>query len=76
MTKARVEAGDAQRVLLGALNGIAALLSADGKRAEAVSAYRQARNSCCAPYPRKASSQQYSLTLPKGITLLQAETVA
>ena len=44
MTKAKVEAEDAQRILLGALNGIAALLSADGKVAEAISAYRQARH--------------------------------
>lgn len=40
-TKARLEAEDAQRVLLGALNGIAALLAEDRKLAEAVSAYRQ-----------------------------------
>ena len=46
MTKAKVEAEDAQRILLGALNGIAALLSADGKQAEAISAYRQARMQC------------------------------
>ena len=46
ITKARLEAEDAQRMLLGALNGIAALLVADGKVAEAVSAYRQARPFC------------------------------
>ena len=39
--KARVEAEDSQRMLLGALNGIAALLAADKKVAEAVGAYRQ-----------------------------------
>ena len=43
-TKARTEAEDAQRVLLGALNGIAALLAADSKTSEAVAAYRQVRH--------------------------------
>lgn len=40
--KARVEAEDSQRQLLGALNGIAALMQLVDSPAEAVATYRQA----------------------------------
>ena len=46
LAKARVEAEDAQRMLSGALNGLAALLLADGRPVDAVSLYRQV---CPAP---------------------------
>ena len=47
LTKARVEAEDAQRMLLGALNGLAALLLADRQPGEAIALYRQACS--CSP---------------------------
>lgn len=40
-SKARVEAEDAQRLLLSALNGMAAVLLLQGDAASAVSTYRQ-----------------------------------
>lgn len=39
--RARLEAEDAQRVLLGALNGLAGLMLLDGKPAEAVATFRE-----------------------------------
>ena len=39
--KARLEAEDAQRVLLAALNGLAALMLLEGSRGDAVKAYRE-----------------------------------
>ena len=42
LAKARVEAEDAQRMLFGALNGLAALLLADRQPGEAIALYRQA----------------------------------
>jgi hypothetical protein len=39
--RARLEAEDAQRVLLGALNGLAGLMLLDGQRAEAVTTFRE-----------------------------------
>lgn len=41
LVRARLEAEDAQRVLLGALNGLAGLMLLDGKRAEAVATFRE-----------------------------------
>ena len=41
ITKARVEAEDAQRVLLAALNGLAAVFVIQGDAPEAVATYRQ-----------------------------------
>lgn len=42
ITKAKIEAEDAQRVLLASLNGLAGLLLLQGHIAEAVRAYREA----------------------------------
>ena len=42
LAKARVEAEEAQRQLLGALNGLAAVMWMEGKPAEAVQLYRHA----------------------------------
>ena len=39
--KARIEAEDAQRVLLAALNGLAALMLLEHNEADAVQAYRE-----------------------------------
>ena len=39
--KARIEAEDAQRVLLAALNGLAALMLLEHNQADAVQAYRE-----------------------------------
>jgi len=50
--RARVEAEDAQRVLLAALNGLAGLMLLDGDAALAVGTYRQAR--AAAPAARRA----------------------
>lgn len=41
LVRARLEAEDAQRVLLGALNGLAGLMLLDGKGAEAVATFRE-----------------------------------
>ena len=41
LVRARLEAEDAQRVLLGALNGLAGLMLLDGKAAEAVATFRE-----------------------------------
>ena len=41
LVRARLEAEDAQRVLLGALNGLAGIMLLDGKRAEAVATFRE-----------------------------------
>lgn len=41
LVRARLEAEDAQRVLLGALNGLAGLMLLDGKRVEAVATFRE-----------------------------------
>ena len=43
--KARIEAEDAQRVLLAALNGLAALMLLENNRADAVQAYREVGHS-------------------------------
>jgi hypothetical protein len=50
--RARVEAEDAQRVLLAALNGLAGLMLLAGDAALAVGTYRQAR--AAAPAARRA----------------------
>jgi E3 ubiquitin-protein ligase SHPRH len=42
LTKAKTEAEEAQRVLLGALNGLGALMWLEGRRGEAVGLYRRA----------------------------------
>jgi hypothetical protein len=41
LVRARLEAEDAQRVLLGALNGLAGLMLLDGKGADAVATFRE-----------------------------------
>jgi hypothetical protein len=41
LVRARLEAEDAQRALLGALNGLAGLMLLDGKGAEAVATFRE-----------------------------------
>ncbi len=41
--KARVEAEDAQRVLLAALNGLAGLFLLEGRPADGIAFYRQVR---------------------------------
>ena len=49
--KARVEAEDAQRILLSALNGLAGLMLIDDDKAQAVALYRQVHSKapsiCC-----------------------------
>lgn len=49
--RARLEAEDAQRVLLGALNGLAGLMLLDGKGAEAVATFREVLSIGAAPLP-------------------------
>lgn len=41
LTKAKIEAEDAQRLLFGSLNGLAALMLLDTRPADAVALYRQ-----------------------------------
>lgn len=52
LAKAKVEAEDAQRMLFGALNGLAALLLADRQLADTVALYRQV---CAASLPHCSS---------------------
>ncbi len=49
--KARVEAEDAQRILLSALNGLAGLMLIDDDKPQAVALYRQVPFFCSIPFP-------------------------
>lgn len=49
LAKAKNEAEDAQRLLLGALNGLAALMLVDARPADAVALYRQVIHVCSLP---------------------------
>lgn len=60
LAKAKVEAEDAQRMLFGALNGIAALLLLDRNPADAIALYRQviSHTASCQPDGSSADVQE------------------